>query len=760
MQSFFSHISIKSKLRLIILIISGAVLLLASTAFIINDLIQFRRDMVNDLLILADLVGLNSTAGLLFKDSLAVKNSLTVLQVEPHILFTVVYNELGDVFTYYNRADLAFELLNHMPPSQFSPTEMVQPKTWYFFSDFHVDVLKPIYFQEEFIGTVQVRSDLSAFNEHLLKAGSIIMAILCISLLLAFALASWFQQILTAPVYHLLNTMTQIPKTKNYAIRAQKNTHDELGRLIDGFNNMLAQIQKRDLELQEYRQHLEDMVVKRTEELQESWDQALAVNEILQRRTQELAEARDQAEAANQAKSTFLANMSHELRTPLNGILGYAQILNGSKLDEQQHKGLQIIQNSGEYLLTLINDILDLSKIEAGRMELHMSEFELPYFLQNIVEIFKVRAQQKDILFLYEIQATVPTQIFSDEKRLRQILMNLLGNAMKFTDQGKVSLLVQYQEQEGLIFIVKDTGIGISETDLQQIFSPFHQSGSHLQKAQGTGLGLSITKNLVDLMHGNIQVQSHLGKGSQFQVHLPLTVLSNEPSIPQESHSPHTEVTGYRNTAHFDAHYRVLVADDTAVNRSVLNNQLTPLGFEIREAENGQVAIEIAQQWQPDVILMDLLMPVVDGLTATRQILTQAKSTIPIIAVSASVFGEHRQQSTEAGCCDFIGKPFQLSELLDILSRHLDLEWIYTNSTTSSEISKTKQSFNEILPDMSDLKKIKELAQVGHISGILQELGELQVKYPQSHAFLQKIRSLAEDFEDEQICELLDDLLL
>ncbi len=757
MQVFFRHISIKSKLRLVILLISGAVLLLASTAFIINDLIQFRRDMVGGLIILADLVGFNSTAGLLFKDAQAVQNSLTVLQVEPHILFTHVYNEQGEIFSCYTRQELSKGVTDADP--SIIQQALAQPKPLYFFSKFYVDVFKPIFFQGEFVGTVHMRSDLTAFDEHLLKAGSIIITTLFISLLLAFALASWFQQMLTAPVYHLLNTINQIPILKNYAIRAHKTTDDELGRLIDGFNNMLAQIQKRDIELQEYRQHLEDMVIKRTDELQESWDQALTVNDILQRRTQELAEARDQAEAASTAKSTFLANMSHELRTPLNGILGYAQILNrNNQLDEQQRKGIQIIQSSGEYLLTLINDILDLSKIEAGRMELHPTEFNLPVFLHTIVEIFKLRAQSKGIVFTYQADNSLPAVVLGDEKRLRQIFMNLLGNALKFTEQGKVLLSVQHASEQGLVFKVKDTGIGITETDLEKIFSPFHQSGSYLQKAQGTGLGLSITKNLVTLMQGMIEVQSRLGEGSEFCVQLPLPVITTQAA--QATTENTQTVRAYRCTTSPDYRYKILIVDDKIENRGVLLNLLKPLNFSLQEAENGQQAVDIAQDWQPDLILMDLLMPVLDGFDATRQILTSPNlPKLPIIAISASVFGEHRQQSSAAGCCDFVGKPFQVRELLEVLGKHLALDWIYAEESSENNALREAEKLEE-LPPQAALEQLQALAQRGHINGILSFLEELREQYPSTQILLNKIKVLAENFEDEQICNLVDTLLM
>lgn len=415
----------------------------------------------------------------------------------------------------------------------------------------------------------------------------------------------------------------------------------------------------------------------------------------------EVEHARQEAILANQAKSRFLANMSHELRTPLNGILGYAQILElSSDLSPKQREGVNVIRSCGEHLLTLISDILDLSKIEAGRVELFPVEIDLGEFLRDIVKLFQIRAEQKGITFVYHPQLQLPTNIYMDDKCLRQILINLLGNAVKFTQQGGVIFTVNCNDEGHIQFLVEDTGFGIPTEDMDKIFRPFQQASNHDINTEGTGLGLSITQKLVDMMNGELQVKSTLGEGSIFEVVLPL---ANSAEVSQSkyeqqvvpfikvSHNVQQEIDVSESKQHTmpigfaEAACKVLVVDDKQENRAVVRHLLEPLGFEVLEAEDGQQGLEQACEHLPELILMDLIMPVMNGFECTRQIRQHSKlSDTVIIAASASVFEEDQQKSLAAGCNDFTAKPIQAALLLPQLQKHLNLTWLYEHDASGS----------------------------------------------------------------------------
>ena len=486
-------------------------------------------------------------------------------------------------------------------------------------------------------------------------------------------------------------------------------------------------------------------------------------------RTAQLADAQQSAEqakevaiAANQYKSLFLANMSHELRTPLNAILGYAQIMmRDAAQEDKQHSHLQIIRRSGEHLLSLINDVLDMSKIESGQISVYETDFDLFYLLDFVINMLSQHASTKGLKLTLNCGAGLPQYISTDEKKLRQVLLNLLGNAVKFTDVGYVSLQVNLwqpddsqPEREGykwLKFSVEDSGPGIAEHELTTLFEPFTQTETGRKTEQGTGLGLSISRKFVELMAGHLQVESILGKGSRFTFVIPVRLVS---AVTQPKNHEIRRVVGL---AQSQPRYRILVVDDRWENRQLMVDLLEPIGFEVKEVSNGNDAITCWENWRPHLIWMDIQMSGLDGCDTTRQIKAQPQGQdTTIIALTASVLRDDVAVIYDAGCDDYVSKPFQEHEIFDKIGEHLNAQYVYETTKVDQLESLETSSLEMLIIMPPDWLKLLHRASIQLDTN---KITALLLQIPEQHSELRKLlQSMVNNFDFDQITETVEQI--
>ena len=668
MNQAFQRLSLNGKISAIVMLTSCFSLLLACIILGAVDIHNMRARILAQTDMLAEVTSANSAAALAFGDPAAATRTLNALAAQPDIELASLYDANGALFGSYpagSKRGIATP----------TPTLSLSETSGAVWSRSHLELIRPVMLDGDVIGALAIRSNLSELSQRrdwFIATGAFV---LFVSSLAAYGLSRLLRRVVSRPILGLVETMKVVTTERNYSLRGEEESRaDELGALVTGFNEMLAEVQQRDEALREHKEHLEGLVETRTSELS-------AANRGLTTANHDLQRAKDEAERANEAKSEFLARMSHEIRTPMNGVLGMIELLLGTELADKQRRFARTVQSSAQALLAIINDVLDFSKIEAGRLEIECVDFDPRELTSDVLALFEETAERKNVALRYHAESTATGLVSGDPTRVRQVLLNLVGNAFKFTDAGAVTVDLDRQQSGDEIrlkFRVRDTGVGIEPQHLERIFDAFDQAdGSTARRYGGTGLGLAISRQLVEMMGGCLEVESEPGHGATFG----FTVTVAPPignSVDDALEDERRDETQPGRPV--EARGFVLLCEDNPVNQEVALEMIGLLGWTVEVAGTGDEAIAALGRTRYDVVLMDCEMPGMDGYEATRRIreaeagkaaATGKPGRLPIVALTAHALARDRKRCFDVGMDDCLTKPFTLRQLEATLLRWL-----------------------------------------------------------------------------------------